>query len=70
VINSTRLGTLSLVLRSIADYQQTADTERKNSVNRPIRMIRFGRGQEVSAATEAEVTDASYGNSEAQPTGE
>lgn len=70
VINSTRLGTLSLVLRSIADYAQSADTERKNSVNRPIRMIRFGRGQEVSAATEAEVTDASYGNSEAQPTGE
>ncbi len=70
VINSTRLGTLSLVLRSIADYQQTADTERKNSVNRPIRMIRFGRGEEVSAATEAEVTDASYGNTEAQPTGE
>jgi pilus assembly protein CpaB len=70
VINSTRLGTLSLVLRSIADYAQTVETERRNSVNRPIRMIRFGRNQDITAATEAEVTDASFGNGETQSTGE
>jgi len=70
VINSTRLGTLSLVLRSIADYAQTVETERKNSVNRPIRMIRFWRNQDITAATEAEVTDASFGNGETQSTGE
>lgn len=61
VINSTRLGTLSLVLRSIADYAQTTGTERKNNVNRPIRMIRFGRGQEISSpGVDAEVTAANY----------
>ena len=61
VINSTRLGTLSLVLRSIADYAQTAETEKKNNVNRPIRMIRFGRNQDISSpGTDAEVTAANY----------
>ena len=61
VINSTRLGTLSLVLRSIADYAQTTEIEKKNNVNRPIRMIRFGRGQDISSpGTGAEVTAASY----------
>ncbi len=60
VINSSRLGTLSLVLRSIADYQQTAGTDRKNNVNRPIRMIRFGRNQDVSSPDRAEVTDANF----------
>jgi len=65
VINSTRLGTLSLVLRSIADYAQTTDTDRKNNVNRPIRMIRFGRNQDISSpGTDPEVTDASYGGTE------
>ena len=62
VINSTRLGTLSLVLRSIADYAQTAETEKKNNVNRPIRMIRFGRNQDISSpVTDAEITAANYG---------
>ena len=70
VINSTRLGTLSLVLRSIADNAESADTERKNNVNRPIRMIRFGRGEDVSATTELAVTDASYGDQEQPATGE
>lgn len=61
VINSTRLGTLSLVLRSIADYAQTVETDKKNNVNRPIRMIRFGRGQDISSpTTDAELTAASY----------
>jgi pilus assembly protein CpaB len=74
VINSSRLGTLSLVLRSIADYQQTAETDRKNNVNRPIRMIRFGRNQDVSSpGVAAEVTAANYegnGEGEGQATGE
>jgi len=61
VINSTRLGTLSLVLRSIADYAQTVESEQKNNVNRPIRIVRFGRNTDVSsAAPDAEVTDASF----------
>jgi pilus assembly protein CpaB len=62
VINSTKLGTLSLVLRSIADYAQTAETEQKNNVNRPIRIVRFGRNQDISspASDDAKVTDASF----------
>ncbi len=63
VINSTRLGTLSLVLRSIADYAQTtsAGGDNNNNINRPIRMIRFGRNQDVSSpGTDAQVTDASF----------
>jgi len=75
VINSTRLGTLSLVLRSIADYAQATKPGEKNNVNRPIRMIRFGRNQDISSPNAAaEVTDASYesgsgsGEGEGQPT--
>jgi pilus assembly protein CpaB len=64
VINATRLGTLSLVLRSIADYAQADTGDGKNNVNRPIRMIRFGRNQDVSApGTAAEVSDANYDSS-------
>ena len=77
VINSTRLGTLSLVLRSIADYAQTTEPGEKNNVNRPIRMIRFGRNADVSSPdSDAQVANASYenGNGEApaqpQPTGQ
>lgn len=76
VINATRLGTLSLVLRSIADYAQAAGPGEKNNVNRPIRMIRFGRNQDVSSpGVAAEVTDANYegsgeGEGEGQATAE
>lgn len=74
VINATRLGTLSLVLRSIADYAQASGAGEKNNVNRPIRMIRFGRNQDVSTpGTAAQVTAANYegsGEGEGQATGE
>lgn len=76
VINSTRLGTISMVLRSIADYAQTATPDPTNNANRPIRMIRFGRNQDVSSpGVAAEVTDANYegsgeGEGEGQATAE
>ena len=71
VINSTKLGTLSLVLRSIADYAQTAESAQKNTVNRPIRIVRFGRNQDISSpATDAEVTDASYAGTGSEQGGE
>jgi len=64
VINATRLGTISMVLRSIADYAETTGSDRKN-VNRPIRMIRYGRNQEVaSPGLDAQITDASFDDSE------
>lgn len=69
VINSTKLGTLSLVLRSIADYAQTAETDQKNNVNRPIRIVRFGRNQDISspASDDVKVTDASFAGTPATP---
>jgi pilus assembly protein CpaB len=71
VINSTRLGTLSLVLRSIADYAQTVETEKRNTANRAIRVVRFGRNQDISSpGIDAEVTAASYGGEGEQATGE
>ncbi|RYH01332.1 MAG: Flp pilus assembly protein CpaB, partial [Alphaproteobacteria bacterium] len=71
VINSTRLGTLSLVLRSIADYAQTTAPGERNNVNRPIRMIRFGRNQEISSPdAAAQVTDASFGEASVEGEGE
>lgn len=63
VINSTRLGTISMVLRSIADYAQTSAPDPASNANRPIRMIRFGRNQNVvspGGSTDGEVADASF----------
>lgn len=71
VINSTRLGTLSLVLRSIADYAETVETDKRNNANRPIRIVRFGRNQDISSpGIDAAVTAASYGEGEQAATGE
>lgn len=47
VINATRIGRLSLALRSIADYAQTPQETLSNETSRAIRMIRFGRGLDV-----------------------
>jgi pilus assembly protein CpaB len=70
VINSTRLGTLSLVLRSIADYAQSTEVDRRNNINRPIRIVRFGRNQDV-VSPGAAVTDANFvGGSEGEGSGE
>jgi pilus assembly protein CpaB len=64
VINSTRLGTISLVLRSIADYADTGTADPTRSANRPIRMIRFGKGQDIlSGSSDAAVAEASFDSS-------
>lgn len=64
VINSSRIGTLSLVLRSIADYAQASGEVRQqnNGVNRAIRLIRFGRDVDVMSSRQADaaVDNASY----------
>lgn len=64
VINSSRIGTLSLVLRSIADYAQASGEVRQQSsgVNRAIRLIRFGRDVDVMSSRQADaaVDNASY----------
>jgi len=68
VINSSRIGTLSLVLRSIADYAQAPGETiaQGNSVNRAIRLIRFGRDTDVVSNKPADVPavdNASYDES-------
>lgn len=68
VINSSRIGTLSLVLRSIADYAQVpgGTIAKAGSVNRAIRLIRFGRDTDVVSNKPAEapvVDNASYDES-------
>lgn len=63
VINAQKLGTISMVLRSIADFAQTTDIDRKNNANRPIRMIRFGRNQDIVSPGSPQVTDANYDGS-------
>lgn len=67
IINSTRLGLLTLVLRSIADYAQTPAEMQRNETSRAIRMIRFGRNLDVMPSNPGvEITGAGYD----EPTGE
>jgi pilus assembly protein CpaB len=64
IINATRLGQLSVVLRSISDFAQTDADTLRNETSRAIRMIRFGASANVMPAdagsADAQVTDASY----------
>lgn len=63
IINATRLGTLSLALRSIADFAQTDTEMSRNETSRAIKMIRFGSAASVmpsDSGPAAEVTDASF----------
>ena len=49
VINGAKIGTLSLVLRSIADYAVAVDDTPQKQTNRAIRLIRAGRDTDVMA---------------------
>ena len=49
VINGAKIGTLSLVLRSIADYAVAVDETPQKRTNRAIRLIRAGRDTDVMA---------------------
>lgn len=62
IINATKLGTLSLVLRSIADFTQTNADVLRNETSRAIRMIRFGNAASVmpNDSAPAEVTNAAF----------
>lgn len=48
LINAASMGSLSLVLRSIADFNDNTVT-RSNASNRPVRLIRFGQERNVMA---------------------
>ncbi|HEY0919929.1 Flp pilus assembly protein CpaB [Devosia sp.] len=50
IINASRVGELSLALRSIADFAETAEAARRTS-NQTVRVIRYGQEASVMAAT-------------------
>ena len=58
LINATSLGRLSLTLRSVADFNEAADANRKSS-NQPIKVIRYGN--------EAAVLSGATSTASAQP---
>jgi len=64
LINAMRLGSLSVVLRSIADFAQTPADAIRNETSRAIKMIRFGKDQSImptdSGAGDAAVSNAAY----------
>jgi pilus assembly protein CpaB len=62
IINATKLGTLSLVLRSIADFAQTDADALRNETSRAVRMIRFGNAASVMPSDNgaATVSDAAF----------
>ena len=60
IINATRLGKLSVVLRSIADFARTPGDAIQNETSRAIKMIRFGKDATVMPASNGEVTEAAY----------
>ncbi len=74
IINASRIGELSLALRSIADFVESADQTRRRSSNQAVRVIRYGQEASVMAVAgggsegAAEIDAASY--SEPTPEGD
>jgi pilus assembly protein CpaB len=67
VINSTQVGTLTLVLRSMADYQVGAEELVREAASRSIRLIKAGRDSDIMTASPdgpAGVEAASYSEGE------
>jgi pilus assembly protein CpaB len=64
IINATKMGQLSVVLRSIADFAQVPGDVLRNETSRAITMIRFGRGESImpsdAGSGQAGVSQASY----------
>jgi pilus assembly protein CpaB len=62
IINAAKIGSLSVVLRSIADFTQSPGDAVQNETSRAIRMIRFGVGTDVMPASSnpASVDQASF----------
>jgi pilus assembly protein CpaB len=58
IINAAKIGALSVVLRSIADFKRSPEDDLQSS--RAVRMIRFGVGSDVMPATGTTVTQASF----------
>lgn len=71
IINASRIGELSLALRSIADFTEDADQLRTRPGNQTVRVIRYGQEVSVLAASgsiedaPAEIDPASFTEPEA-----
>lgn len=65
IINAAKIGSLSVVLRSIADFTPAPGDSVRNETSRAIRMIRFGVGTDVmpASANPGSVTEASFDES-------
>ena len=73
VINSTQIGSLSLVLRSMSDYQVASEELVREASSRSIRLIKAGRDSDVMTANQdgsAGVESASYDEGEEAQTEE
>jgi len=72
LINAQSLGSLSLVLRSIADFREDPVIAQRQNANQPVRVIRFGRetsvmsgppaGDAVAQAMPVATPDIGYGS--------
>jgi len=67
IINGGRVGQLSLALRSIADFAETAEQRQQRPANQTVRLIRYGQqisvmaaGGAAAATQPAELRPASY----------
>lgn len=67
IINAAKIGALSVVLRSIADFIPSPGDSVRNETSRAIRMIRFGVGTDVMPASSnpASVDQASFDETQA-----
>ena len=67
IINAAKIGSLSVVLRSIADFTQSPGDAVQNETSRAIRMIRFGVGTDVMPASSnpASVDQAAFDETQA-----
>ena len=71
VINASMRGQLSLTLRSVVDFGKSANAQRPDSTSQSVRVIRFGKQQNVLAGSVAQSTSpvempsqASFGSSD------
>lgn len=58
IINASKIGVLSVVLRSIADFKPSPDDDLQGS--RAVRMIRYGIGSDVMPGSNPNVAQASF----------
>ena len=60
IINAAKIGSLSVALRSIADFAQLPGDNVRNETSRAIRMIRFGVGSDIMPASSGSIAQASF----------